>query len=126
MDLFVEKIRQLSAGAEKLPPWRKEKIRIAILDTGIDSDDILIGTALENGRIQEARGFVGDDKDFNDKHGHGTHVTRLLLRIAPTAELYVAKISDSKHIDAKDLHRIPKVMRNHLSRMISADSLPGH
>jgi hypothetical protein len=81
---------------------------------------------LENGRIQEARGYLGDAKDFADRYGHWTHVARLLLQIAPAAELYVAKISDTTHIDARDLHRISKVMRNHPSRIISTDFVLGH
>jgi subtilisin family serine protease len=110
---FVEMIRGLADSCPPFPawaPWRTEKIRIAIIDTGIDNDDdILIETALECGRIKACRGFVNDPDDHKDFHGHGTHVTRLLLEMAPSAELYIAKVSDSRSINATDLNRISEV-----------------
>ncbi|CAM1505661.1 Fc.00g112980.m01.CDS01 [Cosmosporella sp. VM-42] len=109
LDDLAGKIRQLSSVSRQLPTWRNEKVRIAILDTGIDDEDILIETALQNGRIRDTRDFVSGS-DVRDSYGHGTHVTRLLLQIAPAAELYIAKISNSKHIHSKNLNRIPEVM----------------
>jgi subtilisin family serine protease len=107
---FVEMIRGLADSCPPLPartPWRTEKIRIAIIDTGIDDDDdILIETARECGRIKACRGFVNDPDNHKDFHGHGTHVARLLLEMAPSAELYIAKVSDKGSINATDLNRI--------------------
>ncbi|RDW74910.1 hypothetical protein BP6252_06052 [Coleophoma cylindrospora] len=106
---FIQKVRDLEDSSPSLPswaPWRADKIRIAIIDTGIDDEDTLIETALENGRIKDCQGFVGDPGDHQDLQGHGTHVTRLILGMAPAAELYIAKISDSKSIAAADFTRI--------------------
>jgi subtilisin family serine protease len=106
---FVEMIRGLADSCPPLPAWttwRTEKIRIAIIDTGIDDDDILIETALACGRIKACRCFVNDPEDHKDFHGHGTHVTRLLLEMAPSAELYIAKVSDNQSINVTDLNRI--------------------
>lgn len=109
---FVEMIGSLEDCCPPLPawsPWRTKKIRIAIIDTGIDDGDILIETALESGRIRACQGFVNDPDDHKDIHGHGTHVARLVLEMAPSAELYIAKVSDDKTINATDLNRISEV-----------------
>ncbi|KAK8877654.1 subtilisin-like protein [Apiospora arundinis] len=97
--------------------WRSTKIRIAILDTGIDTDDVLVETALKDKRIQERVGFVNgpdmdpDPEDYRDTNSHGTHVARLVLNAAPSAEVLIAKISDHSTVDAHDLHRIARAIK---------------
>jgi hypothetical protein len=110
---FVDRIRNLSS--PNLPTWKRPKIRIAIIDTGIDKEDTMIRGALEDGRIKESRGFTSDPEDVQDQHSHGTHITRLLLTLAPAAEIYIAKVSNQQHIGANDLHRIVEVFKVALS-----------
>ena len=69
----------------------------------------MIETARECGRIKDCRGFVNDPSDYKDSYGHGTHVVRLLLDMAPSAELYIAKVSDGRNIHATDLNCIAEV-----------------
>ncbi|KAH0441203.1 hypothetical protein CcaCcLH18_02113 [Colletotrichum camelliae] len=83
------------------------KIRIAVLDTGIDRKDKMIKAAMGR-KIVETRSFVDDDCE--DTYGHGTHVTRLLIAMAPSAEIYVAKITDNKHVDPEDMGRIAEAI----------------
>ncbi|KAF4440432.1 extracellular serine protease [Fusarium austroafricanum] len=121
LEMFAEKI-QLITDSSTVPAfaiWRADKIRIAILDTGIDvQEDTLIETALQENRIKECCGFVNDTDsppnptDCQDINGHGTHVTRLILNAAPSAEIIVAKISDQTTIGAQDLHRIARVSKS--------------
>lgn len=111
---FVDKIRDLEYTCKHIPAWtvwRQERIRIAIIDTGIDDEDILIESARDDRRIKDCncRGFVKDAYDYHDVHGHGTRVARLILELAPSAELYIAKISDDKSIEPKYLKRISEV-----------------
>ncbi len=73
-------------------------VKIAVLDTGIDSDHPSIKGALKIKRIQMARSFVKNDKSPEDRFGHGTHVTQLLLDVAPDAQLYVAKVAEKETI----------------------------
>lgn len=101
-------------------PWRAKKIRIAILDTGIDVEsDTLIKTAIGEGRIKERCGFVNDPDSspdscgYQDVNGHGTHVTRLILNAAPSAEILIAKISNGVTMSRQHLHGIAKVNKEY-------------
>ena len=84
-----------------------EKIRIAVLDTGIDLADVMIKAA--KSRIIQERSWVGSPENVTDNYGHGTHVTRLLLQMAPAAEIYVAKITDNKNVNPENMSRIADV-----------------
>jgi hypothetical protein len=83
----------------------KLRIKIAVLDTGINSQHASILGHCE--RIKQERrdpnerkrddpikafkSFAGNSVE--DECGHGTRTAELLLRVAPHANLYVAKIS---------------------------------
>lgn len=120
LDKFAETIELLAEENPSAPlwaPWRADKIRIAIIDTGIDNTDNIIKGALDDERIKECCGFVNgpdaapDPNDVQDKFGHGTHVARLVLNAAPSAEVYIAKIADDKTVNRTDLHRIARAIR---------------
>ncbi|KAH7187349.1 peptidase S8/S53 domain-containing protein, partial [Fusarium oxysporum] len=88
------------------------RVKIAVLDTGLNPDDINIralrrsiercNRSGENisykNPIRETRNFTGDSN--TDAEGHGTRVVGILLRIAPEADIYVAKISHEMTSDA--------------------------
>jgi hypothetical protein len=114
---YIRRITTKYSSLNKSHHWRSKKIRIAILDTGIDAvEDTLIQGAED--RIKEHCSFMKDlnpsanPLDCQDVHGHGTHVTRLILRAAPSAEIFIAKISDGVIIDPQYLHRIARVSNN--------------
>jgi hypothetical protein len=83
------------------------KIRIAVLDTGYDPTDPMIRGARE--RIVKNRSWVGSPDDCKDTYGHGTHVTRLLLTMAPAADIYVAKITEGKCVEPQNMSGIAQV-----------------
>ena len=118
LDIFSERIESItrSWSHRQLPPWRCDPIRIGIIDTGIDSEaDELVKAALKRNRIKECCSFVidrdsePDPTNFQDVNGHGTHVTRLILNAAPSAEIFIAKICDETTISKENLYRIAKV-----------------
>ncbi|KAF2963179.1 hypothetical protein GQX73_g10399 [Xylaria multiplex] len=87
-----------------------DPIRIAILDTGVDSTDNLIKGALRT-RIKDQRNFTGSSPtDHVDTYGHGTHVARLLLKMAPSADIFIAKISEGKHLDGDRMSSIARAI----------------
>ncbi|KAI1098787.1 ankyrin [Jackrogersella minutella] len=112
-----------------------KKIRIAVLDTGIDldHDDWLQPRAVrfENGkpvpasgepkqidRIKNKRNFCGgDETDVQDLDGHGTQVAGIILRLAPRAEVDIARVCignrnrgtrDSKGVVGSSAERCPQ------------------
>ena len=89
------------------PKRLRARIKIAVLDTGIDITHPTIAGHLE--RIKSERFMASGGKIDNiikatrsfvegepvDQCGHGTRVVELLLRVAPHADLYLGKISNS-------------------------------
>lgn len=82
-----------------------KKVRIAVLDTGINKTDTMIRSAKP--RIKDERSWIGSIKDT---YGHGTHVIRILLQMAPAAEFYIAKISDGKTVEPENMARIAEAI----------------
>ena len=83
---------------------RAECVRIAILDTGVDATHPTICDAINKKRIVNLfpdsvyRASHPECKldPLDDRHGHGTHGTSMLLKTAPHAKVYVARVADQK------------------------------
>ncbi len=94
----------------ELPDYRNKKIRIAIIDSGVDTAHPRIRGAIKSGRIKVCRNFLSfDHEDYDDDFGHGTWVALLLLQVAPEAEIYVAKVADSQSISKSKVYCIAEV-----------------
>jgi subtilisin family serine protease len=64
-------------------------VSIAILDTGIDlSHPMLVGKIAEG----DCWDFVSESANVGDEVGHGTHTTSLLLKTAPRARIFCARV----------------------------------
>jgi hypothetical protein len=79
----------------------KNRVRIAILDTGIDRNDEVLLAFKE--RIKLGRSWVdniqeGDGNDI-DEFGHGTHTAALLCTIAPEADIYIGRVCKGKALE---------------------------
>lgn len=95
------------SGGEQI---QTEAVRIAVLDTGFHGDDEDYFLLAAEPRIKLKQNFTGGGSDdCHDYHGHGTHVARLLLRFAPEADIYVAKISASRTLEKTRLDQIANV-----------------
>ena len=90
-----------------------EPVRIAILDSGLDPENpfLIEDQQLANPRIKEARSFVHGTgpHEIRDEIGHGTHALGLLLKVAPCAEIYVARIARRETLDPSTYDDIAKV-----------------
>jgi hypothetical protein len=75
---------------DTLKPTRS--VRIAILDSGIDSTDVFLGREMERVKY---RSFLGDgfSEQPEDIVGHGTHTAALLLTVARNADVFVGRIT---------------------------------
>jgi hypothetical protein len=98
--------------ANRFEPKDKDKIvKIAVLDTGIDlfhedfqmarassfvsgKPTFVEGEPPQIKRIMEWQSFCGDKEDIQDVDGHGTQVAGIILRLAPKAVLYIARICE--------------------------------
>ncbi|KHN95673.1 Peptidase S8/S53, subtilisin/kexin/sedolisin [Metarhizium album ARSEF 1941] len=114
-DLY-EKFRKLRFPEEVKLKLAESRIKIAILDTGINldgsglqlrRDDIIedrkrANTGADGDPIKATRSFVGPQDDVNDCCGHGTHIADILLRLAPEVDLYIAKICNGMAVHAVD------------------------
>lgn len=83
-------------------PEDKRRVRIAVLDTGVDQSHELVNAAVKRQRIVKCRSFIDGStgKDVVDTDGHGTHITVLLNKVAPDADIYVAKVFEKRSGDS--------------------------
>ncbi|PMD46968.1 subtilisin-like protein [Hyaloscypha variabilis F] len=99
------------------------KIRIAILDTGINEDHAFFKGVKRRRRAKDSpfkgmQSFIGDSNTA-DSFGHGTNVASLILKIAPEANLYIAKISKGQEEEGSE--PIVKAIQWATSRDVNAD-----
>ncbi len=93
---------------------------VAVIDTGIDANNSKLRAALwtnpgesgvdssgskkqsnqidddRNGYVDDVHGwnFAGNNQNINDEHGHGTHISGIIHRLAPEAQLLPLKYYD--------------------------------
>jgi hypothetical protein len=89
---------------QKAIPINGKGITVAVLDTGIDLQNKWISAKIGRIKCWPSRASC------NDTDGHGTHVAYLLMRLAPSANIRIAKISDSQLLNDDDIiQQIAKV-----------------
>jgi hypothetical protein len=82
----------------------RSPVKVAILDTGIDAGNAYIRTkwppsiSAGDGNVSQRyyTDFVNTTSGPDDNDGHGTHIAGLMLRFAPNAHLYVARIANTR------------------------------
>jgi subtilisin family serine protease len=112
---YIDPLPEKPANADK----STGNVRIAVIDTGVqhpdDYDfppDNIFGSRGQGPflRIKNKCSFYGQEKsDWGDKHGHGTHVARILLTYAPRADIFVAKFSNTKELAADNVAQLHDV-----------------
>jgi hypothetical protein len=77
-------------------PRTEDRVKIAILDSGIDlSEDYIF---LNPDRIK-FRSFLRGDEGIEDLIGHGTHTAAVLLKVAPNADIFIARVTASGNLE---------------------------
>ncbi|KAH6953871.1 peptidase S8/S53 domain-containing protein [Ilyonectria sp. MPI-CAGE-AT-0026] len=74
----------------------RRRVWIAVIDTGIDMNSVLIqGICADERRLirpEYCRSWIGGENDFYDDVGYGTSCAYLAYMAAPDADIYVAKV----------------------------------
>ncbi|KAJ4003173.1 hypothetical protein NW752_011653 [Fusarium irregulare] len=79
-----------------LPNPPSSPVRIAVLDTGIETGHALIDPRSDS--LKGKKNFYNPlQRSIADTHGHGTFTAGLIMDYAPDAALYVAKIADKEN-----------------------------
>ncbi|KAL8342010.1 hypothetical protein RB598_003769 [Gaeumannomyces tritici] len=96
-------------------------VRVAILDTGIDMNNAGIDFDGTHMKKDWCINFVHDllnpsapldPSAFHDRDGHGTHCASLLRKVAPDAEIYVAKVFDKNQFDLTQAGNISEAIKH--------------
>ncbi|OAL03888.1 hypothetical protein IQ06DRAFT_302808 [Phaeosphaeriaceae sp. SRC1lsM3a] len=87
---------------QHMPVTESNRIRIAVLDTGVNIEgSFWRGRSrvrqIKSSPIKKTMSFIGDS--VHDESGHGTNVAAIISKLAPEADLYIAKISHGKETE---------------------------
>jgi hypothetical protein len=87
-----------------------KRVRVAVLDTGIDQSHPRIIATLQkhDSRIIECKDWLDSESGTADIVGHGTCVSELLLRVAKV-DLYVGKVFNSRESSGNVSEIVSKV-----------------
>lgn len=89
------------------------RVRIAILDTGYDAKSPFFSVGPREKRLVEWKDFVDGQGEPIDCDGHGTHVLSLAMKIAPAADICVARIAKNTEDLQNAATNIEKVRRRY-------------
>jgi hypothetical protein len=87
-------VKALGEFSESTATLKVVPVRIAVLDTGCSLEaPILDQQGQEHRLMKNWKDWVHETTIPQDEHGHGTRIVSLLLRIAPKAEIHVARVA---------------------------------
>jgi hypothetical protein len=101
-------------------------VKVAVIDTGIDESHPFIkkwwirpepgnhDQDLKNIRYFDFLGGADTEGAAKDNVGHGTHVSGIILQLAPFVELYIAKVFDGPSFDFRAASRVSKASKQTL------------
>ncbi|KAI9869217.1 MAG: hypothetical protein M1813_000005 [Trichoglossum hirsutum] len=86
------------------------RVRIAVLDTGYDSKSPFFYSASRHKRLIMWRDFAEGIREPVDRDGHGTYVLSLAMKIAPAADICVARVATNSSDLGKASHNISEAI----------------
>ncbi|KAG4433981.1 hypothetical protein IFR05_010530 [Cadophora sp. M221] len=104
----MKSFEKLIDASRKEPDAEHPRVRVAILDTGLDLSHRDIIKAKEEGRLQYWD-FVDDAETIKDDDGHGTHCTSIALQYAPNADIFVGRVFRKSQADPDSCATLTKV-----------------
>ncbi|HBF2787054.1 TPA: S8 family serine peptidase [Clostridioides difficile] len=73
----------------------KNKIKVAVLDTGIDKNHDFLRESIVGGiSFKTKNGYIMITEDYEDKNGHGTSCSSIIKREFNNVELFIVKVLD--------------------------------
>ena len=94
---------------QRVPGSSSARIRIAVLDTGCD-DNAPFFLLPDNGpRLKKWKDWVDESDQWQDCHGHGTHLVSLVMKTAPEAHICVARIAKNPNMLLKAGENVAEV-----------------
>lgn len=90
-----------------------QRTKIAILDTGYYDDSQFFSKRKSRLSSGHWKDFVGDSPAPVDDDGHGTHVLSIAMKIAPSADLCVARVTKNSKDFVGSHQRIAEVSTMH-------------
>jgi hypothetical protein len=81
------------------PQMNASRIKIAVLDIGVDWEDSFIRGARE--RLKGWRNWANNQQELDKREqvhnasGHGTHMAALLLKTSPESDVYIGQVADA-------------------------------
>ena len=91
MDSFADSFRTYNNAKRA-----KGKVRVAVIDDGIDGTLGTWGHSIVDGKLFVAHEFDRIEEYFVCHSGHGTLMAELIRRICPVAQLYIAKLTETR------------------------------
>ena len=82
-------------------------VKIAILSTGVDMSAIAY---YRKKQIKDCKSFLKSTTEFEDYEGYGTYETDLILRVAPKAKVFVARICESMTLEGETENNVKKAL----------------
>lgn len=97
LDQLSEVNSYINGIAQRCNQGQKHRaVRIAVLDTGYDDESVFFQLPTRRRRIRQWKDFYGYSEDPVDGNGHGTHTAALIMKVAPTADIYIARVTQDR------------------------------
>ncbi|KAL6822099.1 hypothetical protein J3E69DRAFT_382661 [Trichoderma sp. SZMC 28015] len=95
---WLDNLVQISQNIHQLSRQRTHDqkispIKIAVLDTGYDCESAFFHPRIRQRHLKGWKDLVASSKDPLDENGHGTHTVSLIMKVAPLADIYVARVA---------------------------------
>jgi subtilisin family serine protease len=103
-----------------------QRVRICILDTGYDAESVFFQYPVRRQRLVKWKDWVEESQECKDTHGHGTHIVSLIMKIAPHADICVARVAKDTASLSDSSENIAKVSHINPSPSSISNTCLGH
>ncbi|KAI0401306.1 hypothetical protein F4802DRAFT_619006 [Xylaria palmicola] len=99
-DEWFSRFQELLVTHGLLGRGREERIKVAILDSGINIGHYNLSPD-DCSRIKASVSFVDSDAEV-DEADHGTHLAAIILRLTKNVDLYIGKITTASSVEKRE------------------------